>query len=68
MKLIFVDEVAVPDYPSGATEHWGIITYREVYLLYDPTEVAADGQIRTLAVIAHEMAHNVGIRVHAHRN
>ena len=53
------DEVAVPDYPSGATEHWGIITYREVNLLYDEMEVAVDGQISTLAVIAHEMAHNV---------
>ncbi len=51
--------MAVPDYPSGATEHWGLITYREVRLLYDETEVAADGQVATLAVVAHELAHNV---------
>ncbi|KAA0184564.1 hypothetical protein HAZT_HAZT012009, partial [Hyalella azteca] len=29
---------AIPDYVSGATEHWGIITYRETSIFYNPTK------------------------------
>jgi len=30
------DQVALPDFESGAMENWGLITYREVALLADP--------------------------------
>ena len=33
-----LDMAAIPDYSSGATEHWGLITYRETNLIYDPSE------------------------------
>ncbi|KFM62062.1 Glutamyl aminopeptidase, partial [Stegodyphus mimosarum] len=29
------DMVAIPDFVSGAMEHWGVITFRETNLLYD---------------------------------
>ena len=28
-----LDMAAIPDYSSGATEHWGMITYREANLV-----------------------------------
>ena len=55
----FSDQVAVPDYPSGATEHWGLITYRESRLLYDETSAGASDLQGIAEIIAHELAHNV---------
>ena len=52
-----LDFAAIPDYPSGATEHWGLITYRETALIYDPRESSFANKIRVATVIAHEMAH-----------
>eukprot|EP00111_Clytia_hemisphaerica_P010712 TCONS_00031279-protein len=52
-----LDMFAIPDYGSGATEHWGIITYRESRLLYTPG-VSSEGNKRSSAgIIAHECAH-----------
>ena len=31
-----LDMAAIPDYSSGATEHWGLITYRETNLVSSP--------------------------------
>ena len=31
-----LDMIAIPDFQSGAMENWGLITYRESALLYDP--------------------------------
>lgn len=52
-----IDMFAIPDYGSGATEHWGIITYRESKLLYLPGETSVASQKGTAAIIAHEIAH-----------
>ena len=30
-----LDMAAIPDYSSGATEHWGLITYRETNLVFN---------------------------------
>lgn len=40
-------------------ENWGLITYRETNLLYDPNESASSNQQRVAAVIAHELVHQV---------
>lgn len=52
-----LDMAAIPDYSSGATEHWGMITYRETNLIFDPSESSSSNQRRVADVIAHELAH-----------
>lgn len=51
------DHVALPDFSSGAMENWGLITYREVALLADPTSTSVSAKHRIAAVIAHELSH-----------
>ncbi len=48
---------AIPDYSSGATEHWGLITFRETALAFDPEESSEVNRIRVALVVAHELAH-----------
>ncbi len=57
------DQIAIPDFPSGAMEHWGLITYRETALLYDPARVSTVGKERVAFVVAHELSHNVSYRI-----
>ncbi|XP_063046776.1 aminopeptidase N-like [Engraulis encrasicolus] len=51
------DQVALPDFNAGAMENWGLITYRETSLLYDPLSSSNGNKERVLTVIAHELAH-----------
>ncbi|KAK3612375.1 hypothetical protein CHS0354_031968 [Potamilus streckersoni] len=51
------DMIAIPDFVSGAMEHWGLITYREVNMLYDETGASAANKQRVAVVVAHEVAH-----------
>ncbi|XP_073428069.1 glutamyl aminopeptidase [Dendrobates tinctorius] len=52
-----LDQIAIPDFGTGAMENWGLITYRETNLLYDPNESATINKQRVAAVIAHELVH-----------
>ena len=52
-----MDLVAIPDFGSGAMENWGLVTYREVYLLYDEKTTSAKGKQRIAYVVGHELAH-----------
>ena len=40
------DMIAIPDFVSGAMEHWGLITYRETNLLFDELESSPGNQQR----------------------
>ncbi|XP_005989844.1 aminopeptidase N [Latimeria chalumnae] len=51
------DQIALPDFSAGAMENWGLITYRETALLYDPKVSSASNKERVVMVIAHELAH-----------
>jgi glutamyl aminopeptidase len=51
------DMAAIPDFVSGAMETWGLITYRETNLFYDPAVSSTINQQRVGNVIAHEIAH-----------
>ena len=48
--------LALPDFSAGAMENWGLVTYREVYLLVDENSSAASRQ-QVALVVAHELAH-----------
>lgn len=53
------DLAAIPDFQSGAMENWGLTTYRETGLLYDPDKSSASDKLGITKVIAHELAHQV---------
>ncbi|ANK60189.1 peptidase [Loigolactobacillus backii] len=50
-------QLALPDFSAGAMENWGLVTYREAYLLLDPENTALDMKQLIATVIAHELAH-----------
>uniref|UniRef100_A0A914WWA9 glutamyl aminopeptidase n=1 Tax=Plectus sambesii TaxID=2011161 RepID=A0A914WWA9_9BILA len=49
--------VAIPDFDAGAMENWGLITYREMLLLYTPLASTAKVRQTIAEVVAHELAH-----------
>ncbi|KAI9551578.1 hypothetical protein GHT06_021911 [Daphnia sinensis] len=51
------DLIAIPDFVSGAMEHWGLVTFRETAMLYDPLESSTSNKKRVATVVAHELAH-----------
>ncbi|XP_019622952.1 PREDICTED: aminopeptidase Ey-like isoform X1 [Branchiostoma belcheri] len=52
-----LDMAAIPDFPFGAMENWGLITYRETALLYDPAVSTEANKQRVAVVVAHELGH-----------
>ncbi|XP_062245063.1 aminopeptidase N-like [Platichthys flesus] len=51
------DQIAIPDFYFGAMENWGLVTYRETNLLYDPLTSSIRNKETTVTIIAHELAH-----------
>uniref|UniRef100_A0A3B4CE00 Aminopeptidase n=1 Tax=Pygocentrus nattereri TaxID=42514 RepID=A0A3B4CE00_PYGNA len=51
------DQIALPDFSAGAMENWGLVTYRETALLYDPKTSANGNKQRIATVVSHELAH-----------
>jgi aminopeptidase N len=54
---IKTDMAAIPDFVSGAMEHWGLVTFREVNLLYEEGSSSTANKQRVAMVIGHELAH-----------
>jgi puromycin-sensitive aminopeptidase len=52
-----INEVAIPDFASGAMENWGCITYRETALLCDLTTATHAEKKRVAEVVWHEHGH-----------
>jgi puromycin-sensitive aminopeptidase len=52
-----LDHIAIPDFAAGAMENVGLITYRDSYLILDPSVSTQAELERSLEVIAHEIAH-----------
>ena len=50
-------QLALPDFSAGAMENWGLVTYREAYLLLNPDNTSLDTKRIVATVIAHELAH-----------
>uniref|UniRef100_A0A8D0AKX0 Aminopeptidase n=1 Tax=Sander lucioperca TaxID=283035 RepID=A0A8D0AKX0_SANLU len=51
------DLIAIPDFQSGAMENWGLTTYRETSLLFDPLTSSISDKLWVTMVIGHELAH-----------
>lgn len=49
----------MPDFSAGAMENWGLITFRETALLYNPTLGTIGNYERVVTTVAHELAHQV---------
>jgi puromycin-sensitive aminopeptidase len=52
-----LDQVALPDFASGAMENWGLVTYRETALLVDEQNSSQAARLRVASVVDHELAH-----------
>lgn len=52
-----LDMAAIPDFASGAMEHWGLVTYRETALLYDESYSSTLNKQSIAGVLAHEITH-----------
>ncbi|XP_052863251.1 aminopeptidase N-like [Anopheles cruzii] len=52
-----ITSIAVPDRGTGAMENWGLVTYGEPSLLYNPAVNTYRNRKRVTTVIAHEYAH-----------
>uniref|UniRef100_A0A915D487 Aminopeptidase N n=1 Tax=Ditylenchus dipsaci TaxID=166011 RepID=A0A915D487_9BILA len=50
------DMMAFPDFAAGAMENWGLVTYREKYLLYSPDLYTSQQQMAVSSVVSHELA------------
>lgn len=49
--------IAIPDFVSGAMEHWGLVTFRETALFYDKNISSTANKQRVATVVAHEISH-----------
>ncbi|XP_063619702.1 aminopeptidase N [Cydia splendana] len=52
-----IDMIALPDFKAGAMENWGLLTFREIAMLYDSSNSPTTAKARVAAVVAHEIAH-----------
>ncbi|XP_015117204.1 endoplasmic reticulum aminopeptidase 2 [Diachasma alloeum] len=51
------DLIAIPDLAAGAMENWGLVSYREAAILYDPDETSTAAHEWVAFAMAHELAH-----------
>ncbi|CAH8469378.1 unnamed protein product [Schistosoma guineensis] len=52
-----MDMIAIPNSSITAMENWGLITYREKFMLWDPENYSLASKILVTFVISHELAH-----------
>ena len=57
----FVDMIAIPDFAAGAMENWGLITYREAGMLFQPGMSSERNLQKVTTLLTHEVGHQVGI-------
>eukprot|EP00794_Sanderia_malayensis_P004789 gene4789-5416_t len=52
-----LDLLAVPDFLAGAMEDWGLVSFRNSYLIFEENMTTTDQKKLVALVIAHELAH-----------
>lgn len=52
-----MDMMALPDFAAGAMENWGLITYREIAMLYQEGVSTTSNKQQVATVVSHELAH-----------
>ncbi|XP_052873630.1 glutamyl aminopeptidase-like [Anopheles cruzii] len=54
-----LDNVAIKDsdYAAGAMENWGLVTYRETSIYFDPDTQGESQQVGVVTIIGHEFTH-----------
>ncbi|KAJ8733132.1 hypothetical protein PYW08_001430 [Mythimna loreyi] len=50
-------QAAIPDFGAGAMENWGLLTYREAYLLYRENYTSSYFKQLIAYILSHEIAH-----------
>ena len=50
-------QLALPDFSAGAMENWGLVTYREVFLLLSPKSISLATKRLYSTYVTHELAH-----------
>lgn len=63
-----LDMLAACDFSAGGMENWGLIIYREAYLLYNKRIGSVVQLYRIISVIAHEIAHQWFGKIKDQRN
>ena len=53
------DQISIPDFDAGAMENWGLITYREARMIWDPAHSTTYEKQRMTGTLAHELLHQV---------
>ncbi len=54
-----MDLIAIADFAIGAMENWGLLTFRESFLLADEKTSSAHDKQNVALIVAHEVAHQV---------
>ncbi|XP_053674450.1 puromycin-sensitive aminopeptidase [Anopheles nili] len=52
-----MDLIAISDFSAGAMENWGLITYRETFVLVDPENTSLIRKQSIALTVGHEIAH-----------
>ena len=59
--VLYADLIAVPDFPTGAMENWGLITFKLTSILYHPGKSSDSNRQWVAVVVAHELSHQVNL-------
>ncbi|XP_014370421.2 membrane alanyl aminopeptidase-like [Papilio machaon] len=54
---INMKQAAIPDFSAGAMENWGLLTYREALILFDPIRSNNFYRQRVANIVSHEVVH-----------
>lgn len=52
-----MDQIAIPNLAFGAMEHWGLVTYRPSYLLFEEGVSSEKNRQDVATIITHEFTH-----------